>query len=132
MHVGLDVRYATLQGPGYAARLGRHSASIRGVVSHIRTVVAPRMAWANRSHSGRESCGALGEVRDDGGQGLAAAYKCRQWHDSPTGTENAANAYPQARTAITSRWGGWASRFGIVAINGKGPFLLAGLMPSDS
>lgn len=32
----------------------------------------------------------------------AAVPKSRQWHDSPTGTDAAANAYPQACKAITS------------------------------
>lgn len=63
----------------------------------------------------------------------AAVAKSRQWHDSPTGTEHAANAYPQASRAITSPFGGRASEFGIAAINGKGAgLLLAGSMPRDS
>lgn len=57
---------------------GRHTACIRGVVFIASKVVAPTMAWANRSHSGRETLWRLGEVRDDGGQGLAAVSKCRQ------------------------------------------------------
>lgn len=63
----------------------------------------------------------------------AAVPKSRQWHDSPTGTEDAANAYPQASRAITSPFGGRASRFGIAAINGKGAgLLLVGSMPRGS
>lgn len=71
---------------------GRHTASIQGV--GLRNAVAPTDGVGEQKPLGAVECGAgqRGGMTMD--KAWAAVAKSRRWHDSPSRTEDAANAYP--------------------------------------